>query len=411
LSPKLKGKVEVLNEEDKPTISFDGNTGVILAGGNKSKGGLLIKSPDNIDRILMGLNPFIGELASISVGWNGYAGEIGLLNKNKKQTIHLVGNEGAIYLKDIDGKTNIILEPKKAYMCIRDTKNNDRINFYGDLGSIRFFDSKCKDVMGLIGNSASIYIGGIDNAGYIDLKDEKNKNRINLNGHIGAIRLLNTKGKDGIILFSDGRLSIKGDSANISIHDNEGKSKICLNGEYGNIRLGGNGSAGDLLVYPGEGDNFHTDQASIHLDGQNGDIKLSGADCAEDFNVLESEQIEPGMVLVVDNEDTLRVSNTAYDKKVVGVVSGAGDFRPGIIMNKKNNQNNRLPVALTGKVNCKVDADYSSIDCGDLLTTSPTFGHAMKAEDPTKAFGAVIGKALFSLKSGRGLIPILVALQ
>jgi len=35
----------------------------------------------------------------------------------------------------------------------------------------------------------------------------------------------------------------------------------------------------------------------------------------------------------------------------------------------------------------------------------------MKACDPAKAFGAVIGKALRSWRDGRGLIPILVALQ
>jgi hypothetical protein len=35
----------------------------------------------------------------------------------------------------------------------------------------------------------------------------------------------------------------------------------------------------------------------------------------------------------------------------------------------------------------------------------------MKATDPGRAFGAVIGKALGPLQEGRGLIPILVALQ
>ena len=70
-----------------------------------------------------------------------------------------------------------------------------------------------------------------------------------------------------------------------------------------------------------------------------------------------------------------------------------------------------MPVALVGKVYCKVDARYSPVEVGDLLTTSPTPGHAMKADDPMKAFGAVIGKALDSLKAGQTLIPILVALQ
>jgi hypothetical protein len=35
----------------------------------------------------------------------------------------------------------------------------------------------------------------------------------------------------------------------------------------------------------------------------------------------------------------------------------------------------------------------------------------MKASDPTRAFGAVLGKALRAHSEGRGLVPILVALQ
>jgi hypothetical protein len=58
-----------------------------------------------------------------------------------------------------------------------------------------------------------------------------------------------------------------------------------------------------------------------------------------------------------------------------------------------------------------VDAESGAIAVGDLLTTSDTPGHAMKAQDPERAFGAVIGKALAPLRDGRDLIPILVALQ
>ena len=36
---------------------------------------------------------------------------------------------------------------------------------------------------------------------------------------------------------------------------------------------------------------------------------------------------------------------------------------------------------------------------------------AMKAADPARAFGAVIGKALRPMREGCGLIPILVSLQ
>jgi len=48
---------------------------------------------------------------------------------------------------------------------------------------------------------------------------------------------------------------------------------------------------------------------------------------------------------------------------------------------------------------------------GDLLTTSDTPGHAMRATDRTRAYGATIGKAMSSLKDGRGLVLVLVSLQ
>ena len=142
-----------------------------------------------------------------------------------------------------------------------------------------------------------------------------------------------------------------------------------------------------------------------------GDVFLTGADCSEDFDISGAETIEPGTVMVINQEGVLQPSQHAYDKRVAGVISGAGRYRPGLILDKQTSQDNRVPVALVGKVYCKVDAQYTAIEVGDLLTTSSTPGHAMKADDPSKAFGAVIGKALRPLDSGRGLIPILIALQ
>jgi len=60
---------------------------------------------------------------------------------------------------------------------------------------------------------------------------------------------------------------------------------------------------------------------------------------------------------------------------------------------------------------CKVDADIAPVSVGDVLTTSPTKGHAQKVLDPSKATGAVIGKALGALKKGKGTIPVIVTLQ
>jgi hypothetical protein len=60
---------------------------------------------------------------------------------------------------------------------------------------------------------------------------------------------------------------------------------------------------------------------------------------------------------------------------------------------------------------CKVDADVAPIKPGDLLTTSPTRGHAQKAVDMNKATGAILGKALGSMKKGKGKIPVLITLE
>jgi hypothetical protein len=69
------------------------------------------------------------------------------------------------------------------------------------------------------------------------------------------------------------------------------------------------------------------------------------------------------------------------------------------------------PVALTGRVYCWVDASQGAIEPGDLLTTSSTPGHAMKAADAAKAQGAIIGKAMTGLKEGKGLVLVLVMPQ
>ncbi|WHZ26427.1 MAG: hypothetical protein OJF51_001222 [Nitrospira sp.] len=142
-----------------------------------------------------------------------------------------------------------------------------------------------------------------------------------------------------------------------------------------------------------------------------GDIRLTNADCAEDFDIAETAIAEPGTVMVLNESGALQPSQQAYDKRVAGVVSGAGDYKPGIVLDKKDSDHPRKPVALLGKVFCKVDATQNSIEVGDLLTTSTIPGHAMKVIDSTKALGTIIGKALRPFREGQGMIPILIALQ
>ena len=155
-------------------------------------------------------------------------------------------------------------------------------------------------------------------------------------------------------------------------------------------------------------------QGRVHVEGDltvSGDVVLTNADCAEDFTVVDPGSADPGTVMVLTDDGALAASGSAYDSRVAGVVSGAGTYRPGIVLDRASPGTTRRPVALIGKVWCKVDATEEPLAVGDLLTTSHTVGHAMKATDAQRAFGAIIGKALAPLASGRGLVPILVALQ
>jgi hypothetical protein len=141
-----------------------------------------------------------------------------------------------------------------------------------------------------------------------------------------------------------------------------------------------------------------------------------GADLSEQFDVSGAEhEVSPGMVVSIDPDHPgrLRVSDTAYDRKVAGILSGAGGVKPGMLMVQKGSAaDGANPVALTGRVYCWADASYGGIEPGDMLTTSDTPGHAMRVADHTRAQGAILGKAMTGLEPGeRGLVLVLVTLQ
>jgi hypothetical protein len=203
--------------------------------------------------------------------------------------------------------------------------------------------------------------------------------------------------------------------------------------------IGRVGVADDVAINDSGNVGLGTDNASERLEVRgnilvSGDIRLAGADCAEHFEVDDDAgvNLEGGMVMVIGENERLQLCRQAYDRRVAGVLSGAGDCRPGILLgnpptpdhttsssswlassssSRLSSPSRRLPLALVGKVYCRVDAGFAAVGIGDLLTTSPTPGHAMKVTDPGLSFGAVLGKALRPLAVGTGLVPILVALQ
>ena len=164
---------------------------------------------------------------------------------------------------------------------------------------------------------------------------------------------------------------------------------------------------------------------TITLDGQDssGEGRIvtqvlqitGGSDLSEQFDIKAiHDEVKAGMIVSIDPEKPgqLITSTKAYDKTVAGVVSGAGGVKPGMMMGQVGTAaDGKHAVALTGRVYCWMDADLGAIKPGDLITTSETPGHGMKAKSHRKAQGAVIGKAMSSLDKGKGLVLVLVNLQ
>jgi hypothetical protein len=152
---------------------------------------------------------------------------------------------------------------------------------------------------------------------------------------------------------------------------------------------------------------------ALHVEGeaQVDVLHIMGADVAEKFPV--DEMLEPGTVVAIDDQSEGRLcrSRQAYDRKVAGVVSGAGDLPTGAVLGNLPDQGLVSPIALSGRVWVHCDASDHPIHLGDMLTTSDRPGYAMKASDSSRSHGAIIGKAMTSLDEGQGLVLVLVNLQ
>jgi hypothetical protein len=137
-----------------------------------------------------------------------------------------------------------------------------------------------------------------------------------------------------------------------------------------------------------------------------------GADVAEPFK-MATESLPKGSVVVIDDEAAgqLKLSDHAYDTRVAGIVSGANGINPGLSLRQAGLTDGSQNVALSGRVYVLADASTGAIKPGDLLTTSATPGHAMKVTNHAQAQGAILGKAMSSLPTGRGMVLVLVTLQ
>jgi hypothetical protein len=139
-----------------------------------------------------------------------------------------------------------------------------------------------------------------------------------------------------------------------------------------------------------------------------------GADFAESVDITGGRtEYEPGDILVIDPNAPGKFlkSTQAYSTLVAGIYSTKPGFVGRLHPQDAKTDKTEVPMAMVGRVPTKVSAENGPIKVGDLLVSSSTLGYAMKGTDRNQMLGAVVGKALGSLDSGKGVIEVLVTLQ
>lgn len=382
------------------TIRHEGKERIKLDG---TQSDIWVKNPNGDLRF-----HFDGKYAALYLGGQGKEGDLIVRDEANEERIKLDGGEGHIWVKDAAGKERVRLDGE-GNIQVKDAGGNMVFQFHSSTGAL-YLGTRPRRAGALEIFNERIKLDGAE--GDISVKDAAG-NVLFRYDNTSASLYLGGKGagSSGLILrdaFNNERIRLLGREGDIQAKDADGNEvfRFASSGTEASLYVGGKSKHGDLTVRDKE------NKQRIKLDGSAGDIILSNADAAEDFDVANAAEVAAGMVMVLRPDGKLTPCSSAYDQTVVGVVAGADRYRPGIVFDRgETSDKSRMPISIMGKAACRADASYGSIRAGDLLTTSPNRGCAMKASDPAHAFGTIIGKALNPLDEGEGLVPMLISLQ
>jgi hypothetical protein len=205
--------------------------------------------------------------------------------------------------------------------------------------------------------------------------------------------------EEGVDLVDIG-VHYSGDAAWACFSDGRGKNRICITNTYMNF-------------YNENGDRVIQIDSDWHGKGK---IRINGktiGDLSEVFELKTREGVISGTVVSASPSGKgIEPSSIPYDRRAIGVVSGAADLNSAIVIGTRSDGTYDLPIAMIGQVNARVCGEGGPIQIGDLLVSSSSPGVAMRATNDNRAFGAIIGKALSEYNPGssqiEGLIRMLV---
>ena len=274
-----------------------------------------------------------------------------------------------------DGKTGVGTKTPSHQLTVRSASSDDTVRLIGPTGGygygarLNFGDGDyayigedLDDKLYIYGSGRTAIMGGNVGVGTVDPAT-----KLQVTG--SRIRLEN--GTKRLDLRADGtQVDIETTTNDLYVHSTGAGNHLVLQplSTNGFVGIRTSAPASELDV------NGTTRTRVLQITG--------GADVAEPFSVNGS--VRPGMVVAIDPSDPgqLRIADRASHRTVAGVVSGAGDIQPGLILQQENTAaTGTHPVSLSGRVYVWADAGYGAIQPGDLLTTSDSAGFAMKVSD------------------------------
>ncbi len=150
---------------------------------------------------------------------------------------------------------------------------------------------------------------------------------------------------------------------------------------------------------------YHLDVAGGARFGCTGNTWNDGpvTNCSDVAEVYQSDgSVGVGEIVALARQvNVVTKSKTAYQQGMIGVYSASPALLVGgqtVLGGAGNLTDNKIPVALAGRVPVKVSDENGPIQAGDYLTSSSIPGVAMKATKP----GPVIGQALEGLDFNTG---------
>jgi hypothetical protein len=132
----------------------------------------------------------------------------------------------------------------------------------------------------LNGNTADVRLGGNGRAGNLVIRDAAGNERVRIDGGTGEISIFGTAETEVLKLTGTGEVIAGGGGrgGELTVREQAGEDRVRLEARTATGWVGGNGSAGDLVIFPSSGDNASPEMSTIALHGGTAELRLGATD-------------------------------------------------------------------------------------------------------------------------------------